>query len=250
MKKSILALAAVVALAPAAALAHSQEPVRVGGNVQAPERVKYVAPLYPAEAKSSRVTGIVILEALVDATGSVSDARVLKSIPELDQAAMDAVRQWRYSPTTLNGVPVPIVLTVTVNFSLSDTPTAEQLAGSMTAMNSALQTMTSAPVPSDWKGAPPVRVGGNIAPPERVKYVPPSYPVDAQQARVSGIVIIEAVIDESGEVAASKVLKSVPMLDDAALAAVSQWKYTPTFLNGAAVPVVMTVTVNFSLTTK
>jgi TonB family protein len=250
MKKSILALAAVVALAPAAALAQSQEPIRVGGNVQAPERVKYVAPLYPAEAASARVTGIVILEAIVDPTGSVSDARVLKSIPVLDQAALDAVKQWRYTPTTLNGVPVPVILTVTVNFSLSDTPTTEQLAGSMTAMNSSQQTITLAPVPADWKGATPVRVGGNITAPERVKYVPPVYPAEAQQSKVQGIVIIEAVIDENGEVAATKVLKSVPVLDDAALAAVSQWKYTPTHMNGVAVPVLMTVTVNFTLTTR
>ena len=61
MKKSILALMAVVALAPAAAFVHAQEPVRVGGNVKAPERVRYVPPVYPSEARQARLTGLVIL---------------------------------------------------------------------------------------------------------------------------------------------------------------------------------------------
>ena len=66
-----------------------------------------------------RVQGIVILEAIIDPSGSVTNVRVLRSIPLLDQSAIDAVRQWKYQPTLLNGVPVPIVMTVTVNFSLS-----------------------------------------------------------------------------------------------------------------------------------
>ena len=69
----------------------------------------------------------------------------------------------------------------------------------------------------------------------------------AQQARVQGVVIIEALIDDRGEVANARVLRSIPMLDDAALSAVSQWQFTPTLLNGAPVGVIMTVTVNFTL---
>ena len=95
-----------------------QEPVRVGGNVKAPERVKYVPPTYPPIAQSARVSGIVILEAVIGKDGTVTDVKVLKSIPLLDQAALDAVKQWRYTPTTLNGVPVPVIMTVTVNFTL------------------------------------------------------------------------------------------------------------------------------------
>jgi protein TonB len=65
------------------------------------------------------VQGVVILEAVVDREGSVEDVRVLRSIPLLDRAAIDAVRQWRYSPLLLNGRPERFVLTVTVSFSLS-----------------------------------------------------------------------------------------------------------------------------------
>jgi protein TonB len=92
-----------------------------------------------------------------------------------------------------------------------------------------------------------VRVGGNIAPPTRVKNVAPVYPAIAQSARVQGVVIVEATIARDGKVSAVKVLRSIPLLDDAALEAVKQWEYTPTLLNGVAVPVIMTVTVNFAL---
>jgi protein TonB len=95
-----------------------QEPVRVGGDIRPPNKIKDVAPKYPDIAKQARVQGIVILEAIIDPTGNVTNVRVLRSIPLLDQSAIDAVRQWKYEPTLLNGVPVPIVMTVTVNFTL------------------------------------------------------------------------------------------------------------------------------------
>ena len=69
----------------------------------------------------------------------------------------------------------------------------------------------------------------------------------AQAARVQGVVILEAIIGPSGAVTEVKVLRSVPLLDDAAIAAVQQWQYTPTLLNGVPVPIIMTVTVNFTL---
>ena len=64
------------------------------------------------------MTGVVILEATIDGEGSVRDVRVLRSKPLLDQAAVDAVRQWRFTPTLLNDHPVPVLMTVTVSFAL------------------------------------------------------------------------------------------------------------------------------------
>jgi protein TonB len=98
------------------------QPVRVGAGIRPPTQITRVQPVYPAVAQSARVSGVVILEALIGADGRVSDARVLRSIPLLDQAALDAVRQWVYAPTLLNGVPVPIVMTVTVTFTLPPPP--------------------------------------------------------------------------------------------------------------------------------
>ena len=93
-------------------------PVRVGSGIKTPTKTKDVRPLYPPAAQSAGIQGVVIIEATVDAAGRVSDAKVLRSIPDLDEAALAAVRQWEFTPTLLNGVAVPVIMTVTVNFTL------------------------------------------------------------------------------------------------------------------------------------
>jgi len=93
--------------------------VRVGGAIKEPRRIHGVNPVYPDIAQQARVQGIVILECTISPQGQVTDVRVLRGIPLLDEAAIDAVRQWVYTPTLLNGVPVPVIMTVTVNFKLS-----------------------------------------------------------------------------------------------------------------------------------
>jgi periplasmic protein TonB len=93
-------------------------PIRISSGIRQPTKLHDALPVYPTIAQSARVQGTVILEAIVGVDGRVKEARVLRSIPLLDQAALDAVRQWVYTPTLLNGVPVPIVMTVTVTFTL------------------------------------------------------------------------------------------------------------------------------------
>ena len=92
--------------------------MRVGGIIREPRKILHVAPLYPDIARQSHVQGTVVMEAILDATGRVESVRVLRSQPLLDDAAVRAVRQWRYTPTELNGVPVPVLMTITVRFSL------------------------------------------------------------------------------------------------------------------------------------
>ena len=95
-----------------------QEAVRPGGVIKYPGKVHHVAPVYPRLAQDARVEGLVILEAVIGVDGRVQDVRIIRSKPLLDQAAMDAVRQWRFTPTLLYGTPVPVILTVTVDFKL------------------------------------------------------------------------------------------------------------------------------------
>ena len=76
-------------------------------------------PIYPPAAAAARIRGLVMLEAFVGPDGRVTDTRVIRSIPALDQAAIDAVRQWRYSPTLVNGEAMAIVMTVSVLFTLA-----------------------------------------------------------------------------------------------------------------------------------
>jgi protein TonB len=105
--------------APAPRAVAPSPPLRVGGVVRPPQKVHHVAPTYPAIAQAARVSGRVILEALIGEDGSVRDAKVLRSVPLLDTSALEAVRQWRFTPTLLNGVPVQVIMTVTVTFTLN-----------------------------------------------------------------------------------------------------------------------------------
>ena len=94
------------------------KPVRVGGEIERPTLLHRVNPDYPQIAISAKKEGIVILEATVDTDGTVRHVRVLRSEPLLDDAAVDAVKQWRYAPLRLNGLAQPFILTVTVSFNL------------------------------------------------------------------------------------------------------------------------------------
>jgi len=89
---------------------------RVGGAIAAPRREG--TPQYPADARGSGVEGVVGVEIIVGPDGTVTDARVVRSIPLLDSAAIEAVKKWRYEPTLINGQPVPVRMTTTINFSL------------------------------------------------------------------------------------------------------------------------------------
>jgi protein TonB len=95
-----------------------QGPIRVGGQIKAPQLVHRVNPTYPPIAQNAQVQGNVVLEAVVDKTGRVQTVKVVKSEPLLEAAAIAAVKQWRYEPLNLNGEPTPFILTVTVSFSI------------------------------------------------------------------------------------------------------------------------------------
>ncbi|HZJ29931.1 MAG TPA: TonB family protein [Vicinamibacterales bacterium] len=93
-------------------------PIRVTPPMKPPVPIKTVQPQYSAEALQARLQGTVAVEVLVDEKGHVADARVLRSIPLLDKAALEAARQWEFTPTLMNGEPVPILLQLEMNFTL------------------------------------------------------------------------------------------------------------------------------------
>jgi len=92
----------------------------VGGVVREPRKIKDVAPEYPNIGRTAKMQGVVILECQISPQGRVEGVKVLRSVPTLDEPAIAAVRQWIYTPTLIDGVPVSVVLTVTVNFMLRD----------------------------------------------------------------------------------------------------------------------------------
>lgn len=125
------AVPAAEALQPPATPIPSQLPTEIDGNpivmidesIQPPVPVFQDPPVYPEEARKARVVGIVILRTIIDTAGVVRDVEVARGLPMgITEAAVDAVKQWRYDPATLDGRPVPVYLTVTVRFSLHKDP--------------------------------------------------------------------------------------------------------------------------------
>jgi len=98
---------------------HQSGPLRVGGNVQAARIINRVQPIYPPLARQTRISGTVRLHAIIGKDGTIQSLEVMNGHPLLQQAALDAVRQWRYQPTLLNGEPVDVDTTIDVIFSLN-----------------------------------------------------------------------------------------------------------------------------------
>src|SRR5438876_11949345 len=97
---------------------NQNQPIRVGGNIKTQIKTRDVKPVYPEEAQATRIQGVVIIEAIIDGDGAVAAARILRSIPLLDEAALSSVKRWKFTPTLVDGVPRAVMMTTTVNFSL------------------------------------------------------------------------------------------------------------------------------------
>ena len=206
--------------------------VRLDDN-RVPQLLKRVEPVYPEVADQARVEGTVALDVRTDISGRVKALRVVTSIPLLDQAAYDAVRQWVFEPVVVGGKPVAAVFPVRVTFVLGAT----------------LSVDVKEPLPQDIS-AGAVEVVGEVAPPRILKYVEPRYPEIARQARVEGHVMLAVRTDVYGRVEAFKVLRSIPLLDQAALDCVKQWVYEPLVIDGQPRKAAFTVTVRFELTDR
>ena len=220
-----------------------------------PRRVEHEAAKYPPEAAAANARVSITLRLTVDASGSVAEARILsarlrlgdsatslndeRAKPAYDAAvaaAIAAVEQWRYDAPAK----APISFDTTFFFS-PDGAVTDTSAG------------VAAPPPPlpppgtralDGKG---MRIGSGLRPPTKVKDVRPVYPPDAMDAKIQGVVIMDIRIDEGGRVTDAEVLRSIPALDQAAIDAVRQWEFMPTLLNGVPTPVLVTVTVQFTL---
>lgn len=93
-------------------------PLRLGSTVAPPKKIKDVRPVYPHVAFATQARGTVILDVTIGTDGKVQDAKVIHSVPQLDLAALEAVRQWEYEPTRVNGALVALIMTVVVNFAI------------------------------------------------------------------------------------------------------------------------------------
>jgi protein TonB len=97
----------------------AEGPLRVGGDVKAPVVLTHVNPMYPDIARKEKVSGMVVMEVVIDHTGALKDIKVTQPLPDgLSEAAVEAVKHWTFAPGTLNGKPVDVVFNLTVNFKL------------------------------------------------------------------------------------------------------------------------------------
>jgi protein TonB len=116
----LIVVTAGMALSLAVAVAYGQDaPIRVGGNVQQANRLSWVTPVYPPEAKENRIEGTVSLQVTIGKDGHVSDVSLISGPDELVSSAVEAVQQWVYKPTLLNGEPVRVITSVDVNYTLA-----------------------------------------------------------------------------------------------------------------------------------
>lgn len=232
-----------------------------------PRRTFSIPAAYPAEARSLEAVANVMLRVTLDHSGRVaevrrmtsplvrvgrlapSDAIALQSAGEaMVRSAAAAVSQWQYDP------PADAPLSFSVSFGFR--PNAETTSTQSTWVHPEYQIT---PPPSvriavaddlaiEWPAAQgALRAGGQVRAPEQIRHVAPVYPANAIAAGVQGVVMLAAVIGEDGRVRDVRLLRSIPMLDQAAIDAVKQWEYVRSQLNGTAVPVVIAITVQFRL---
>ena len=213
---------------------------------ESPRRqINRVYPEYPRDALERGIKGVVIVDITINAAGDVSTAAVVSGPQELRASAFTAALGLKYTPgksVTAMQIAFEYVLSGTT-WGVGLRPTPRNVAAEL--LRAAEGLKAGPPSNPDATGA--YRIGGGLMPPKKIKDVAPVYPPIAQEARVQGVVIMEARVDEHGNVSDVRVLRSIPLLDKAAIDAVRQWQYTPTTMNGVAVPVIMTLTVNFTL---
>ena len=219
--------------------------VEVVGEMAPPQLLKYVEPRYPEIARQARVEGHVMLAVRTDVYGRVEAFKVLRSIPLLDQAAVDCVKQWVYEPLLVDGRPRKAAFTVTVRFELSEKPEPAALPAPPQKPAKTKPAKRYSLPASIAEGA--VTMTEDMEPPKRVKYVDPIYSEIARQARAEGDVVLAVRTDEQGRVEAHKILRSIRLLNDAAVESVRQWVYEPLLVNGQPRKAAFIVTVNFVL---
>jgi TonB family protein len=203
------------------------EPVReirllaaVTGDVP-PAVAEYTTPpLYSDEARRRRLEGVVVVRAHIDANGRVRDARVAQGLGAgLDQNALLALRQWRFRPGSRNGAAVSMDVAIEIGFTLRNESINAQIANDMVSL-----------------------VGPGVTPPQAVKVVNPRSPDD----RVTGTVILEVVLLENGTPRIVRILRSLRTdLDDIAVEAFAQWRFSAAQKDGRPIKVRMNAAVRF-----
>ena len=254
MRGCAVALWAAVALAPALSGVRSQAPVRpdpiatgfgAGAypfGAASPSVSKVVRPAYPESAVRAGKEGEVLLEAVVDATGVVTDVRVAKGIDAgLDEGAVAAVRKWKFKPGTIAGQKVAVVVAPRVAFYLKQ-PGKRNGKPFVEAGLRGVDDLHFENIPD--------ADGPGITQPTVVRQVTPQYTSEAMRQKIQGRVVLEAVVGIDGRITAVRVVRSLDKsfgLDQQPLAAARQWRFTPAVRNGVPIAVKVMLDLEFRL---
>jgi len=199
-------------------------PYHAGRNVGYPKLIRRVDPTLALSNNDLGDRSSVTLELVINEKGEVWQARVVSGPPLLIDAALASVRLWLYEPTIVDGRPSPVVTTTRVNFSPQHREVSK----------------CGAEAPR----IEPIRVGSHVQQLKLLHKVEPTYPPGF---RGRGTIMLQAGVNEHGDVYEVWLLRGPSTLKQAVLAAVCQWKYSPTYLNGVPVPVIATVAIEFNL---
>jgi TonB family protein len=182
-------------------------------------------PLYSDEGQARGIEGIVTLEARVGSDGRVKRLRVVKGLGYgLDENALLAVRDWRFVPARRNGIPIEATTQIDVEFNLKNAELNEEIANDMA-----------------------TRIGPGVTPPQVVHRLEPQYSARSALERRAGAVVLDAVILEDGSPKIVRVIRSLDWgLDEIAINALKQWRFSPAMKDGQAVKVRMNIAVTFS----
>jgi TonB family protein len=201
--------------------------VRVPSGVLAGMLLSKPTPIYPERAKEAHVQGPVILHAFISKTGTIKRLEVISGNSMLANAAVDAVQHWTYKPFLLNGEPVEVETSITVNFSLDDSSkTTEQSVGTDVIE----------------------KIGGAVSAPVKIKGRNPMYTELARQDKVNGSVMVSLIVDKDGLPQKVHVTRGLgDGLDENAVEAVKQWRFKPAMKDGNPVAVAMSMEVQFKI---
>ncbi|MBM3745757.1 MAG: M56 family metallopeptidase, partial [Acidobacteria bacterium] len=206
--------------APRPAAQDPPSKIRVGGGVQQKKLVKQVPPAYPPLAKQAGIQGTVRLTTILAKDGTVKEVQLVRGHPLLVEAALEAVRQWRYEPTLLNGQPVEVVTQVDLNFRLEGAKPGEEVES-----------------PGGIH-----KVGGDVRPPKLIHKVEPQYSQEARDAGLMGKVVLAVQVWPDGKIHNAVVKEGLGLgLDEKALEAVKQWQFVPGNIKGKPVKVAATI---------
>ena len=188
--------------------------------------LRKVAPVYPPLARAARIQGTVVLSIVINKEGEIVDTRLVSGHPMLAPAAIEAVKQWKYTPRSSADKAVEVETIVRLDFRLADGPVTRSLPSRVSQR---------------------LRVSAGVAQGLIASRVEPVYPDDAKAKNIEGTVMLNVDIDQEGNVERVELVSGHPMLAPAAMDAVLQWKYRPFVLRGEAVPVETTEQVKFVL---